>query len=209
MKRLIFIIPLLVLSLLFVAKESFESNGTDKIISYQTKNNQQQTENHDQRLTSDYFISVDFQPNQKLLKVNQKVIWRNLTDSSTNELHLHLYPNALANNKTEYSKRFELTEDSQTKINFDLVEVDNEAKELIYFQPEIENPFDSTVAKIELSNPLNPGDSVEIKFEYELKIPRSIARFGYASGREFYFIAQWFPKPGVFKTVSGFVANTI
>lgn len=199
MKRLIFIIPLLLLSLLFVAQDLIESNRTNSLTPPKSQNDQTKTKNDENQLSSDYIIDVKFQPEQKLLEVKQKVVWRNLTNSPTNELHFHLYPNALSNNKTEFSKRFVLTEDSQTKIIFNLVKINNEVKELIYFQPEVENPFDSTVAKIELNKQLMPGDSVEISFSYDLKIPRSIARFGYASGRDFYFIAQWFPKLGVFE----------
>jgi hypothetical protein len=32
-----------------------------------------------------------------------------------------------------------------------------------------------------------------------MKIPRSVKRLGYATGRNFFFVSQWFPKVGVFE----------
>jgi hypothetical protein len=42
---------------------------------------------------------------------------------------------------------------------------------------------------------------VRLLVEFESKIPRTIARSGYY--RDSYFIAQWFPKPGVYEEGKG------
>lgn len=118
----------------------------------------------------------------------------------------------MANNKTEFAKRFYLTAEEQTKIETEKLVINGTESVFEYFSPEIQNQYDSTVAKVNLNTVVNPGDSVIIEIDYKLKIPRSVHRFGYASGTEFYFISQWFPKLGVFRngkwTCSQYHANT-
>jgi len=148
---------------------------------------------------TDYQITADLNPETKILKVKEKLIWRNLTDSSTNEIQFHFYANGFKNNKTLLNKRINVNEETRTEIKIEKFLINGIAKELIYFQPDVRNSFDSTVAKVDLENFLNPGDSAEIYFEYDLKIPKSSVRLGYADGRNFFFISQWFPKVGVFE----------
>ncbi|KUG26190.1 aminopeptidase n [hydrocarbon metagenome] len=151
------------------------------------------------KVSTDYKLNVDFNPDKKLLTVEEIINWKNLTEYSTNEIQFHLYANAFSNNKTELGKKFDFDESEQTKIQIRSLAVNGIVRQFEYFQPEIDNPFDSTVARIDFDKPILPGDSVVIEIEYELRIPRGRLRFGYAAGREFYFIAQWFPKLGVFK----------
>ena len=148
---------------------------------------------------TDYKIQAELNPETKILKVEEKLIWRNLTDSSTNEIQFHFYANGFKNNKTLLNKRINVNEETRTEIKIEKFLINGIAKELIYFQPDVPNPFDSTVAKVEFENFINPGDSAEIYFEYKLKIPKSDLRLGYAAGRNFFFISQWFPKVGVFE----------
>lgn len=194
MKKFLFIIPLIIFSYFFYLNEEVikpaqsQSHSSDFV-----------EINSNKKLVSDYKITVKLFPEHKLLKASEEIVWRNFTDSSTNELHFHLYPNALSNNKTEFSKKIFLEEDEQTRIEISSLLVDGDESELTYFQPEVENPYDSTVGKIVLDDVIEPGDSVNIKIDYLIEIPKLVRRFGYAAGREFYFIAQWFPKLGVFE----------
>jgi len=59
--------------------------------------------------------------------------------------------------------------------------------------------FDSTVAKVALQRVLSPLDSVTVTADYEFTIPKAHGRIGYAPEEDYYCIAQWFIKPGVFK----------
>ncbi|MBU2493596.1 MAG: M1 family metallopeptidase [Bacteroidetes bacterium] len=148
---------------------------------------------------TEYQIYAELNTDSKLLKVQENLIWRNLTDFSTNEIQFHLYANGFKNNKTLLNKRINVDDKGKTEIVISKLLVNGVEKELIYFQPDVNNEFDSTVAKVIIDNALLPGDSAQIYFEYEIRIPKSLLRFGYAEGRNFYFISQWFPKAGVFK----------
>ncbi|HET56128.1 MAG TPA: M1 family peptidase [Ignavibacteria bacterium] len=197
MKRFLFIIPLFLLSLLLYTIEP--SRNSSQTIKNDFESQNSYVGNKNRNISTGYKIYVDFNPDKKLLTVEEKIIWKNLTEYSTDEIQFHLYANAFSNNETELGKKFGFDESERTKILIHSLAVNGIVSQFEYFQPEVYNPHDSTVARINLDKPVLPGDSVLIDIEYELIIPRGRLRFGYAAGREFYFIAQWFPKLGVFK----------
>ncbi len=51
--------------------------------------------------------------------------------------------------------------------------------------------------KVILPEPAKPGDTVFMKSDFETKLPSRIRRTGYND--DFYFVAQWFPKFGVYE----------
>lgn len=149
---------------------------------------------------ANYSIEVQLDVEQKLIDAAETITWVNKTAYPTNEIHFHLYPNAYKNDKTEFAKGYNISDtDARTELNIKQFSVDGGKYELIYFQPDIPNLYDSTVAKVILDKQILPGDTVNINFEYSMNIPRSVKRLGYASGRNFFFISQWFPKVGVFE----------
>lgn len=148
---------------------------------------------------SNYSIDVELIPSSHSINVQEKIIWINKTNFSTKELYFHFYANAYKSNNTLFAKAFYLKPENQTEFLIKDFNVDGKHYELIYSQTEIQNPHDSTVAKAILDKEIKPGDTVYIYFEYSLKIPVSLKRFGRAAGKNFYFVSQWFPKIGVFE----------
>jgi aminopeptidase N len=55
------------------------------------------------------------------------------------------------------------------------------------------------VAKVMLNKAVTPGDSLCLDADYEFSIPSANGRTGYVPEEDYYCIAQWFIKPGVFK----------
>ena len=68
---------------------------------------------------------------------------------------------------------------------------------LRYEAPDDANPDDRTVVVVTLPQPVEPGATVEVRIRWLSKIPKTFARTGYRG--DFYFIAHWFPKLGVFE----------
>ena len=68
-----------------------------------------------------------------------------------------------------------------------------------YIQPDIpEHTEDKTVLNIPLPEALPPGESVSIYIDFTAKLPAPpYARTG--AKKEFYLVAQWFPKAGVYQ----------
>ncbi len=149
---------------------------------------------------SDYDFTVEFSADKSKIIVKEKIVWRNKTNYRTNELQFHLYANAYKSTNTHFAKGYDVSApEAKTEIKIQKFLVNDKEADLIFIHPENYNPNDSTVAKTGLDNFVEPGDSVKIYFEYTLKIPQSVKRLGYARGRDFYFISQWFPKVGVFE----------
>jgi hypothetical protein len=149
---------------------------------------------------ADYDFDIDFNVAQKTIYVKENITWKNKTGFATNEIQFHFYANAYKSTRTEFAKAYNLT-DTETRTQFEIKSflINGEKDSLEFFQPDVQNPHDSTTAKVKLNNYVQPGDSVKIFFEYSLRIPRSVKRMGYASGRNFFFVSQWFPKVGVFE----------
>ena len=152
------------------------------------------------KLAHFYQLDIDFEPAQKLITVDEQIKWRNNTAHSTKELYFHFYANAYKSEHSQFSQGYGVrADDEKTEIEILDFKINGASVELS-FPEKIEGiKGDSTVAKVNLDELLNPGDSVNVQFRYKLKIPKSVKRLGYAAGREFYFISQWFPKLGVFE----------
>lgn len=73
-----------------------------------------------------------------------------------------------------------------------------------YIQPDNGNIWDQTLFKLALPRPLPAGGEIRLRIEFTSKVPRTFARTGYI--KDYYFLAQWFPKIGVL-TDSGWEAH--
>ncbi len=201
MKKITPLLLLIVLSaLLYISREDFPASLNEKPETpdkYFRGILKTELPNLDERVK--YNIDVDYISDTKSIAVKEEILWINKTSESAKELQFHFYANAYKSSKTLFAQAFKLNKDSETEIDLSRFEVNGTKSELIFFQPEIDNPHDSTVAKAILDKPVFPGESVKIFFEYKMKIPRSVKRMGYAAGRNFSFVSQWFPKIGVFE----------
>jgi len=201
MKKYFFIPLLLVLSMaMFFIEEGNKLTVKNKFNSNSLyKDGILKTEYAKVIRTANYEFEVIFSADKKKIYVKENIEWINQTKFPTNEIQLHLYSNAYSNNNTLFAKAYHLNEENKSRLEISKCEVNGTEKELEIIHPEIVNEFDSTVAKISLDKWANPNDTVKIYFEYSLKIPIGVKRFGSATGRNFFFISQWFPKVGVFE----------
>ena len=151
------------------------------------------------KVFSSYSIRVSLDVKKKLLKASQIIKWKNPSGIPTSELYFHLYPNAFSYRQTEFLGGRRIPENSLSHISINSVTVNHQTKKLDYSTIKTDNRFDSTVAKIVLDKPATQYDSLEIAFEYEVKIPKAYSRFGYDANEIFFFLAQWFPKLGVYE----------
>ncbi|MDP3149353.1 MAG: M1 family metallopeptidase [Ignavibacteria bacterium] len=151
------------------------------------------------KVFSSYSIKVSLDVQKKLLKASQTIKWKNPSVIPTSELYFHLYPNAFSNRGTEFLGGRRISDNSLSHISINSVTVNHQTKKLNYSTYKTDNRFDSTVAKIVLDKPATQNDSLEIAFEYEVKIPKAYSRFGYDANEIFFFLAQWFPKLGVYE----------
>ena len=135
------------------------------------------------------------------------VRWRNPSRTPTDELFIHLYLNAFANNRTslltgmrETGERFlSRYPDAWGRIDLAAIHLGERdvTGDLQFVSPDDGNPHDRTLARLPLAKPVRPGETIELRFDFVARLPRLFMRAGHAA--PFFFVAQWFPKLAVFK----------
>jgi len=134
--------------------------------------------------------------------------WRNTTGRPQNEFPFHLYHNAWKNNRSTFVKegrdfgRPDMKESDYGWTNVKRISViDAKGNEteitntFRYIQPDDHQPDDQTVFQVTTPRAIPNGQMLRMKIEFETKQPLPIARTG--AIRNYHFVAQWFPKIGV------------
>ena len=166
-----------------------------------------------------YEIWVELDDAEKTLLGKEEIVWTNPTAEAVPDMLLHLYWNAFKNEDSAFLREaaaesmfsrgaapddgewgwIDIT-DIRLADGYDLKPT------LHYVTPDgPEHPDDQTVARVLFPAPVRPGESVRIRLEFRSKVPRTVARSGYY--RDSFFIAQWFPKPGVYEAGKGWNAH--
>jgi hypothetical protein len=154
-----------------------------------------------------YRIEARLDPDARTVEGRQTLVWRNATGDAAAAVCLHLYLNAFANNRTtfldeeaaaveEWARRHP-EEWGGLDVDEILIGGDDRTGALEFIRPDDGNPHDRSLARLPLPQPVAPGATVEIKFEFTARLPRLYARAGHAA--PFFFAGQWFPKIGVFR----------
>jgi len=166
-----------------------------------------------------YEIWVELDDAEKTLLGKEEIVWTNPTAEAVPDMLLHLYWNAFKNEDSAFLReasaesmfsRGAAPEDGEwgwidiTDIR--LADGSDLKPGLRYVTPDgPEHPDDQTVVRVLFPAPVQPGESVRIRLEFRSKVPRTVARSGYY--RDSFFIAQWFPKPGVYEAGRGWNAH--
>ena len=167
----------------------------------------------------EYVIGVRVDPNEKKLQGDLHLSWTNQSKDDVFDLWFHLYWNAFANNRsthlveskgdlrgTKISDEWGWQQLTALRVN----QGDSLGK-LEWMAPDDGNAQDRSVFRVKLAEPLRQGQSVTVDLSWEARIPRVRRRTGQKD--DFLFMAQWFPKLGVYETGNGwnchqFHANT-
>lgn len=151
-----------------------------------------------------YKIDANLDISSKIVKGQMTAYWVNNSSDRVADVQLHMYLNAFSSNKSTFYK--ESGGDPGNKDSdygwIDIINItDREGTDLIpmlqYISPDDGNPDDKTVLKIDIPNPAEPGDTVFLNLNFESKLPSKIIRTGYSD--DYFFVAQWFPKFGVYE----------
>ncbi len=162
-----------------------------------------------------YEIWVELDAAGKMLLGKEEIVWTNPTAEAVPDMLFHLYWNAFKNEDSAFLREaaaetmfgggsspkdgewgwidvtdIRLADGSDLRPAFQYVTPDGP-----------EHPGDQTVARVLFPAPVQPGESVRLRLEFRSKVPRTVARSGYY--KDSFFIAQWFPKPGVYEAGRG------
>jgi len=162
-----------------------------------------------------YEISVELDDQHKMLYGQEDIIWFNHTQDEVRDMWFHLYFNAFKNEKSamiEESKEewFEALGIKIGQEEWGWIDVTSiKLADGRGLKPTLEyvaqdkplHPGDQTVMRVFFPEAVKAGESIHLKLEFKAKIPKGILRAGYYQNS--YFIAQWFPKPGVYEEGKG------
>jgi hypothetical protein len=160
---------------------------------------------------ANYTIAARLDPESRTIEGSLVLEWRNTSEQSLSSFPFHLYWNAFRNNLSTTARgrsrrwsRRELADDR----SFGWIQVhtvrrlgDDEAEEdltptLRYLHPD-GNEDDRTVMEVSSERPVAPGETARFAIEWEARVPHgTVGRAGWV--HDYHFIAQWFPKIGVF-----------
>jgi len=159
---------------------------------------------------ANYTIDVRLDPETRTLQGTQTLTWTNLQERPTNRLWFHLYWNAWRNRHSTWMREDRIRGRSDRKgeipeADWSYIEVDSvglsdgtDLTRTMYFAfPDDRNVEDRTVMVVLLPEAVEPGETVSLDMTWHSKIPRTFARTGFRG--DYYFIAHWFPKLGVFE----------
>jgi hypothetical protein len=155
------------------------------------------------RLTG-YDISVTLDPEKHTVTGGMTAWWVNSSAMPVGEAMMHMYLNAFSSNKSTFATggRWSAAGDD----GWGWVKItgmkDQSGRDLTgnmsYVSPDDGNENDKTVLKVILPEPVAPGDTLVLNIDFTSKLPSPIVRTGYKD--DFHFVAQWFPKFGVYET---------
>jgi len=161
-----------------------------------------------------YEIDARLDPGTNQVHAEGTLTWRNDSPVEVPDVYLHLYLNAFRDKFTTFMRESGGRHRGQPfrkdraggieLLAFQPEGGDDLVGQLEYVQPAEELPLvskDTTVARIPLPEPIAPGATATFKVKWVSTMPQVFARTGY--GGDFYMVAQWYPKPGVWEPVGG------
>lgn len=144
---------------------------------------------------------------------NQVLTWQNATQHPADELRFHLYYNAWRNDRSSFFRGYRHQSMNTRKyregewawcdvrsmrvLEGDGREPSDISGTMTFVQPNDGNPHDRTVLAVPIDPPVAPGETIRLRIEWTSKVPRTFRRTGVRGTT--YFLAQWFPKIGVFE----------
>lgn len=151
-----------------------------------------------------HHTSIDASLDTKKHRINASMTlrWRNTTNETLEQIPFHLYLNAFSRTDTTFmtesngGRLRNDTREGDAKANFGYVQVSTIT--LGNGQDLMPNwTVDEDIASLKLPQPLAPNDEIVLKMSFTSQLPKVFARSGH-NGDTFNFVAQWFPKPGVY-----------
>lgn len=151
----------------------------------------------------DYDIRAFLDTSSHKIIATQTLIYTNHSPDLIGDLQFHLYHNGFLNSASAHMMHHHEAMPSSffgyTHIRSLEVRGIDKTEAIQYIQAPGAPPEDRSVMQIVLDQPLLPGESINLKFDFVTQMTRYWARTQY-DDKGFYFAAQWFPKIGVWET---------
>jgi hypothetical protein len=152
-------------------------------------------------LHNQYTLEVELDPLTRTLRGTETVVYTHRDSKPTQEVIFHLYPNAFSNDGSVFLQELRRNvghdpfgkmslQQQQEELGYCYIE----SLQIGQTKPAVR--VDCSRMYVPLSEPLQPGESVEIHVVFHTKLPKTMARMGYFA--DHYDVMQWFPKLAAF-----------
>ena len=158
-------------------------------------------------------ITARLDPASRTLHGEELLTWRNTTTATAKSLQFHLYYNAWRNSRSTWMRELRYVQGMEASARppesdwgwTDITSLRviragppvDATTRIRFIAPDDGNAEDRTVAEVPLDRPVGPGETVNVRITWSSRVPRTFARTGVIN--DYYFLAQWFPKIGVFE----------
>jgi hypothetical protein len=154
-----------------------------------------------------YQFLATLDPEAQTISGSGRIVWRNITKAAARDLRFHLYWNGWRDANSTWMREQALARGGplnrppEDAGSIEIISLVARGQDLLkgsaFVAPDDGNTADRTVLATPLATPVQPGETIDIDVTWTSKIPRTFARTGRIG--QYYFIAQWFPKLGVFQ----------
>jgi hypothetical protein len=136
---------------------------------------------------SRYEINVIFNPEERILSAHQKITIKNCWEKELDEIFFHIYPNAYETKESAPFPKSEIEVAYPNGLSSGKIDI----KKVFSQDTEIQHEIDGTILKARLSEPLMPGQQINIEIQFDDIIPNCLGRYGY--GETTFNLANWYP----------------
>jgi hypothetical protein len=155
-----------------------------------------------------YEIEVTLDPASRMLEGRELIRWRNPGGRDLRTVPLHLYLNGFSHEQTTWmrgvpARRLEADEFLELWPDpwgwSEPLAIRQNGADLAWrpIAPDDGNLLDRSLIEVTLAEPLPPAGQLDLEVEFSARLPIPIARTG--GSDEFFLVAQWFPKIGVYE----------
>jgi len=155
---------------------------------------------------ANYHIRVSLDDSNKTTRGDLTLTWTNPSNDTIPDLQFHLYCNAFSNAKSTFIRENLGSAPWKKDNGWGWMIVDSiavrgvvQTDSMRFIAPDDGNADDRTVLQVPLSQPVQPRETIHVDIRFHAKIPRNHVRTGWW-GDDFFMMAQWFPKIGVYET---------
>ncbi len=166
---------------------------------------------------ANYDIKLTLDHEAKKITATETLIWINHSPDTIQEMRLYMYLNAFKNTNSTFlggtTNVFGQTFEDRTAEEWGWIEVTKavqrgqgdltepvpiESGVIKYIQPNDDNEDDQSVLQVPLDQGVMPGDTLFLDMKFTAKMPKIIARTGYAD-KDYFAFLHWFPQAGVYE----------
>ncbi len=152
---------------------------------------------------ANYEINLQLDHEKKKILATEQLIWINTSPDTLNEMRFYMYLNSFKNMESTFMKSAnnifgqditKRTSDTWGWIDITkLIDSNGSSLEYRYIQPSDDNTEDQSILSVALKEELLPNDTLILNMNFEAKMPKTIARMGYAKD-DFFMFVHWFPQ---------------